>query len=180
MKAKLFKTGNQFLLQSEDGETLGITSGVTVGRKLSIKNCEAIEFGYDLDELAENTYREYPTDLKDSEYHYNRDYQVHKKRKAFIKGFKKAFEIKSDKKFSEDDMLSFESFVSKWYDKAKDIEEFTALPSELLVKWKSLQQTEFDVEIVTKPYTEVGEGFELELKREPKLDKDGCLILRRK
>jgi hypothetical protein len=44
---------------------------------------------------------------------------------------------------------------------------------------KSLQQTEWDVEIVTKPYTEVSEGFNLESKREPKLDADGCLILRR-
>ena len=171
MRAKLFKTGNEFLLQSEDGETLGITSGVTVGRKLSIKNCEAIEFGYDLDELAENTYREYPTDLKDSEYHYNRDYQVHKKRKAFIKGFKKALEILGDKKFSVED-------IATAYDKGQILNIKGGQQSGKNYV-KSLQQTEWQVEIVTKPYTEVGEGFNLESKREPKLDANGNLILKR-
>ena len=172
MKAKLFKTGNEFLLQSEDGKTLGITSGITVGRKLSIKNCETIEFGYDLDELVENTYREYPTDLKDAEYHYNRDYQVHKKRKAFIKGFKKALEILGDKKFNYGHLDKMFTCGKLYQDSRNNAYSFDNVLSKF-------EQTEWDVEIVTKPYTEVSEGFNLESKREPKLDADGCLILKK-
>jgi len=52
MKGKLIKTGNQYLLRSESGDVLGITGGSTDGSKLSLKNCQAIERGYDLDELA--------------------------------------------------------------------------------------------------------------------------------
>lgn len=37
---------------------------------------------------------------------------------------------------------------------------------------------EIDVEIVTKPYTEVSEGFYLAPKREPKLDENNRLILK--
>ena len=188
MKAKLFKTGNEFLLQSEDGKTLGITSGITVGRKLSIKNCEAIEFGYDLDELAENTYREYPTDLKDAEYHYNRDYQVHKKRKAFIKGFKKALEILGDKKFSEDDIKK--AFNVGWIQRHNEEGSHYEAMEKVI---QSLQQTEFDVEIEMEKYgycegcnragmwhcahaDSCGNAVDLE---RPKLDADSCLILRR-
>ena len=184
MKAKLFKTGNEFLLQSEDGETLGITSGITVGRKLSIKNCEAIEFGYDLDELAENTYREYPTDLKDSEYHYNRDYQVHKKRKAFIKGFKKALEILGDKKYTDGDIkkaLEFDKFENEFNNEFYDSQESFI---------QSLQQTEWDVEVhASYIWTQVDiidrrmNTCESLINKgdieEPMLDKDGCLILKR-
>jgi hypothetical protein len=49
------------------------------------------------------------------------------------------------------------------------------------MKWfeQSLQRTEWDVEIVTKRYTDVHDGFNLESKREPKLDSDGNLILKR-
>ena len=104
MKAKLVKKQDGWFNLYQDEVGIGSTHEELQGNKLSLKNCEAIENGYDLDELAENTYREYPTDLKDATYHYNRDYQVHKKRKAFIKGFQKALELMGDKKFSEFDI----------------------------------------------------------------------------
>jgi len=45
---------------------------------------------------------------------------------------------------------------------------------------KCIQQpTEIEVEIITRPYTNVNEGFVLESIREPKLDENGCLILRK-
>ncbi len=49
---------------------------------------------------------------------------------------------------------------------------------------QSLQQTEWDVEIVTEPMNldeirDQGKGFLNSNTNKPKLDKDGCLILRR-
>lgn len=55
MEAMLIKTGNDYLLEDVNGETLAITSGSTPGRMLSLKNCQAIEVGYDLDELISKT-----------------------------------------------------------------------------------------------------------------------------
>ena len=52
MGAKLFKTGNQYLLRSEANEVLAISDGTIEGKKLSIKNCQTIELNYDLNELA--------------------------------------------------------------------------------------------------------------------------------
>ena len=52
MKAKLVKTGQDYILYSESKETLAISNGRMVGRVLSKENCQAIERGYDLFELA--------------------------------------------------------------------------------------------------------------------------------
>ena len=89
---------------------------------LSSNNCETIASGYDLDELAyEKSWNE------DSE-------------KGFINGAKAILEILGDKKFSKDDMKkAFEKGALKlgnnrYFD-------------ELI---QSLQQTEWDVEVVTE------------------------------
>lgn len=180
MKAELVKRQDRWDLYGEDGSKIA-SSAPNPFKRLSIKNCEAIENGYDLDELAENTYREYPTDLKDATYHYNRDYQVHKKRKAFIKGFQKAVEILGDKKFSEKDMRKAIAFGWDYEGRPKKemLEiynvnlEYNNSYSEDTQKYiQSLQQTEFDVEIEWEKDTELFNVC-------PKLDDNGCLILKR-
>ncbi len=140
--------------------------------KLSLKNCQAIERGYDLDELAE---KEFPL-LDES---WCRTGAVHEEnlqllghRNSFQKGFQKCLELIGDKKFSEDDM-KFMFDCGRNYQRTADIDcHFTNAI-------KSLQQTEWEVEI------------EMEKTREPKLpnwtvkigglklDSDGCLILKR-
>jgi hypothetical protein len=42
MKAKLIKTGNDYLLRDMNGEVLAITNGTTEGRKLSKQNCDSL------------------------------------------------------------------------------------------------------------------------------------------
>ena len=181
MKGKLIKTNIDWLLVINSNQVIGsinepdISKGV---QKLSIKNCEAIERGYDLFELAENTYREYPTDLKNSEYHYNRDYQIHKKRKAFIKGFNVAVEILGDKKFSINEVVELcKILMSNPFEKCgKTYQELTDNYIQ------SLQQTEFDVEIQMEYKQQLANGYKNQYENVvvPKLDADGCLILKRK
>ena len=63
-------------------------------KKLSLKNCQAIENGYDLDELARNYVDEQPNDfLYTTDEYWNAQVD-------FKKGFQKAMEL-MDKKYSE-------------------------------------------------------------------------------
>jgi hypothetical protein len=124
---------------------------------LSIQNCKAIENGYDLEQEANNH-----VDALYAEGNINWDrYRIH-----FKKGFQKALEILGDKKFSEDDIYrAFEE---------GERQDRTGLYDII----RPIEQTEWDVEIVMihgfddindpKPFSS------------PKLDADGCLILRRK
>jgi hypothetical protein len=173
MKAKLAKTGQDYILYSESKETLAISNGRMVGRVLSIKNCEAIEMGYDLDELANKFTEHFNTfDVVKS------DIQV-----GYKKGFQKALELMGNKKYTDDDIVDA-YMVGHIRGTSTDMGEDNKHPicSEYL---NSLQQTEWDVEI------------EMECKggckylvlnginsiccgdKKPKLDKDGCLILKR-
>ena len=173
MEGKLIKNhyGFEYFLMDEKGETIAtLESG-----KLSIKNCEAIENGYDLDKLAE---KEYPDIEEVMGVDISELLQI-----AYVKGAKTILEILGDKKFSEDDLVSFgKRCFYKGFEKSEndDANCYTAFREEIGELIHSLQVKEWNVEIVTKPYTEVGEGFELESKREPKLDADGCLILIKK
>ena len=161
MKAKLIKTGNNYLLKEYGyGETLAITSGTMEGRKLSLKNCEAIANGYDLDELAIESSREYfikPIESPIFTFGYE-------------EGFQKALEIIGDKKFNEKDMIMFGLFCRN-----NHISECLSVTDELFPKYQSLQQTEWDVEIVC---LHTGDPEHTTNTGLPKLDADGCLILK--
>lgn len=49
---KLIKTQDGYILEDAKKNTIGQTFGKFKGKKLSIKNCQEIERGYDLDELV--------------------------------------------------------------------------------------------------------------------------------
>lgn len=161
MNAKLIKTGESFLLKDVNNETLAITSGTMQGRILSIKNCQAIERGYDLDELASG-YSEGKSTAEVFKLAHEADFKA---------GFQKALELMGDKKFSEGDMLEC------WN---------TALqPSNSWSKFMdSLQKTEWDVEVeineekefIFDPTMGISQGHYLD---KPKLDENGCLILKK-
>jgi hypothetical protein len=60
----------------------------------------------EIEQLAENIYREFPNNPIDKEdWHYNKDNNCHRKRKAFIKGYTQCQEQMADKKYTEEDML---------------------------------------------------------------------------
>lgn len=131
-------------------------------KKLSLKNCQAIENGYDLDELAEKRFGK-------SLHHASN-------RHSFREGFQKALELIGDKKFSEEHI----KVAADWYYETKgkkSIDEYI----------QSLQKTEWDV-IVEMECPQCKEwGYISECRNncnqkflQPKLDADGCLILKRK
>ena len=172
MEGKLYKTNNNtYILVDptkgtyDDGYTLG-TSRESQFNKLSIKNCQTIELGYDLDELLDNITPNNGTTGNISE------------RIGFVKGFQKALELMGDKKFSEEDIHE-----AYYLGEREDRSGFHDL---LHLK----QQTEWDVEvemICPHPsdtyrcglqYGCDGDGCN-HPKQVPYLDADGCLILKK-
>ena len=196
MEGKLIKTSidsyhnGHYFLNDSDGFAIGSTDKDWCKRAvskrplyiLSLKNCETIENGYDLDELA------YGCDLYEK---MNFVGQM----SAFKLGFQKALEILGDKKFSEkeltmlfayghqigmNDVLAIQSQHSPQPMPKPDSDK---LRDELI---QSLQQTEWDViiEMECPECKEYGYVYECRNKcnkkfLQPKLDTDGCLILRR-
>jgi len=133
---------------------------------ISHKNCQAIENGYDLDELAEKHY-----DVHIKRGHTEEDSLQRKI--DFTIGFVSALEILGNKKFSEEDMVKFGEYCRSDSDglmRTKD----------LFNEYQSLQQTEWDC--VIEMDTDCTGEFKYFLldKGKPKLDADGCLILKRK
>ena len=64
-----------------------------------------------LEEAAERIYREYPKNpLNKPEWHYNRDINCFKKRKAFINGAK----YQADKMYSEEEVIDFLQEMNDW------------------------------------------------------------------
>ena len=183
MKLKLIKVEDEWYnLLKSDGELIAsddedFQHNYKVS-KLSTKNCKAIEREYDLDELAE----------REATMHTSRSTQNWETLKWGVKiGFQKALELMGDKKFSEGDMR-------KAYQKGEE-DSYTQGG---LTKQKedsyiqSLQQKEWDVEIEmekVKDETKIvgaikgvkGSGNKITTyKSVPKLDENGCLILKRK
>ena len=150
MKAKLIKDNDGYWLDISDD---GITKRpLTDFGQLSIKNCEAIANGYDLDKLADE--------------YYKRLELVPHKGNAYISGFQKALEILGDKKYNEYVKFMFQFGFN--LDNPMSRNEYDA-------HIQSLHQTEWDVEIDVL-MTEREGGVVIET---PKLDADGCLILKR-
>ena len=154
MKAKLYKVENTFYLKV--GETiLGTSSNpnlsASIRYSLSLKNCQEIELGYDLDELIDK-YCRGNSKIEDD----------------FIKkGFQKALEVNSDKRFT------FKEMVDCW-NKALNFQEHKETLGDHM---KSLQQTEFSVEIVMGDPIGISDKYTPDTK--PKLDENSCLILKR-
>lgn len=163
MKGKLIKTGKLYVLAVDDiiattDDYLNTKLGYLY--RLSLKNCEAIKNGYNLDELSK----------EDADLRYNKpgEEDLWLTRVTGIEyGFNLALELLADKKFSKDDMKkAFEKGALKlgnnrYFD-------------ELI---QSLQKTEWDVEVVMDriPADLAPGGWDVF----PKLDAENCLILKR-
>lgn len=133
MKAQLVKHASGYILFDEKGIPIGATPNVLSNgtfSKLSLKNCQAIERGYDLDELVEN-----------------HTLEVHNASNGFgiergiVYGFQKAVELMGDKKFTEEDVLNLLSDYG--YDLLYADKLFEGTPKQWMEQ--SLQQTEWEV-----------------------------------
>ena len=180
MKAKLIKHEvDYYCLLNDKGEVIADVNGGDI-YKLSLKNCQAIEREYDLDELAydystmsifiDSRATEAPTikEIEDAEYI---------SEIAFKAGFRKALEILGDKKFTKEDLLK--TWNKGAFYGSTELGNIHYFNGHL----KSLQQNEWDVEI------EMEEKYGWDLHSnppekefshlEPKLDADGFIILKR-
>lgn len=138
MKAKLIKVGDHYdLYYRDEVEDLIIgfaSTDSTFERKLSVKNCQEIERGYDSDELAD----ENVSDIHEA----NTDFMFKDiYREYFKEGFQKALDIH----YNDMNILPRKT---KW---------------EVIVEMEDIQEIHVD-------------GV---LTLQPKLDADGCLILKR-
>ena len=163
----------QFVIGTTDKEMLSCTDKM----KLSLKNCEAIELDYDLDELAEECSIDWNGEVMEGSCG------------IYKEGFQKALEILNGKKFSEGDMKQALITMQVSHNVIRTTED----RQELI---QSLQQTEWDVEIVGsgtvyKTVLDCCANYHPKfgcIKKNdcscknneiPKLDADGCLILRK-
>ncbi len=157
MKGKLIKENNGYTL-FVDGKVFGDIKSIT--NRLSLKNCEAIERGYDLDELADTFYMKFENQIENPALFY----------RYFKLIFPKALEILGDKKYSEEDMNNTMNWIMTQYFEFNE-QPTTARRDHYI---QSLQQTEWDVEIRMEEIHFGGGCY----KKQPKLDSDGCLILK--
>ena len=159
MEGKLIKRDNDFYSLIVDGLVMATSNGMIVDYKLSLKNCQSIANGYDLDELALEGVKNFIED------HIDRPIA----RMNFKKGFQKALELLGDKKFSEYDIRK--AYNTNHYS-AEDKEENWS------TFFKQLQPKEWDVEIVMiYGFDDINDPKPFSI---PKLDSDGFLILKRK
>jgi hypothetical protein len=129
-------------------ESLNIEEG-PIRYKLSLKNCQAIERGYDLDELFNK--------VDESIDYHEFDFT------SFRLGIETILELMGDKKFSEEQLR--EAFFHVQNEPTFDVFK------------QSLQQTQWDVEVVMVPaMSNNGNVYYGDI---PKLDAGGCLTLKR-
>ena len=169
MKAQLVKRQDRFDLYNEsDGSKIASTLPNPMG-KLSLKNCEAIANGYDLDVVVEDIVKTIVPNDRGEDIWYGTSMSVGKL------CFQKALELLGDKKFN--DFLDKEKELG-----ISDIKTIERIQWYYKTYFDKSQQTEFDIEIVMeccgKVYSQHCDGTCEHVK--PLLDADGCIILKRK
>jgi hypothetical protein len=157
MKARLYKTGNEYLLKDLNGEVIAITNGSTEGRKLSKQNCDEIFGAVDVEKLFD----EVDKTIDFHEFCFT----------SFKLGLNKAMELNKDKVFDEKSILGFGQYVWRYGGGERSMRQ-------LLDDYKHPERTEISVEIVMEtaslnPHDLICE----EIVQRPKLDSEGCLIL---
>jgi hypothetical protein len=190
---------NNILIKKEKGyvlinevQPIASTLSPNRGSKLSLKNCQEIELGYDLDMLACNEIR---IDISVVEHIDSKRKEksspciplneggcvgsnLYNQVKGFEKGFQKALEIIGDKKFSEEDMIKAIKLARIKDTNPKNTSAFLTLEDEII---QSLQQTEWNVIVEMEEVSDgLDEKAQHQYSKQPKLDADGCLILKRK
>ena len=175
-----FEDNEYYLVDVNTNDTVATTDKVLLKeydgymKKLSLKNCQAIENGYDLDELAREACNiTDPLRLDSQKYKQDPYFKI-----GFIKGFQKAIEILGDKKYTETEL--YHAFLINSAGNNTTLRNFfeqTVLPM--------FKDNAWNVEICC--YIGNGDKESDSFKDPivtntgiPKLDANGCLILKRK
>jgi hypothetical protein len=164
MKAKLIKVDRGYYnLEDEKGNVIGTsyefrTSVGDFTYKLSTKKCDEIFGIIDVEKLAEESWG----DKISSPYH------------AYIEGFNKAKELNKDKVFTIDDVKKSIEMAREENGLSDNTMSYDYSEDEII---QSLQQpTEIEVEIEQVNKLNIDKGI---FEWMPKLDSEGCLILKR-
>jgi hypothetical protein len=189
MKATLIKE-NDFYSLFKDNKIIAEINGhplKSITGKLSKQNCDEIFGVVDVEKLAgQEVFQEYYDWGGEV---FSEDYLI-SKRLHFIEGFNKAMELNGDKLFTLEDMLNaymegtndgaqFESLMD--YD-SEDFDEAHEFAEEAEKEFReSLQQpTEIEVEIEMETCSMNPLDLNCdEIIERPKLDSEGCLILKK-
>jgi hypothetical protein len=184
MEEKLYlrnRGDGDYFLESRTNNSASVVGSLNpthfAEHKLSIENCQDIERGYDLDELADKY-------ISNNKIYLDNYKEESHSKVSFIDGFQKALEILGDKKFSKQDVKK--AYMIGWnscnnFNGNDESQEFIESPGCI----QSLQQTEWEVEIVMKKeldsklHDDGREFFWIDGTKHL-LDADGCLILKRK
>jgi len=176
MKAKLIKANGHYYLEqipskSISGAVLEAMMGSTDGEgyhKISKQNCDEIFGVVDVEELAYNHRRTYQDSFEGMNECIMKD-AMHQQ-VGFIAGFNKAMELNATKTFTLEEMMMCWNTALKFKQTKVTLGEFI----------HSLQPTEIEVEI------EMEDVIQLKTRAryitnmsKPKLDADGCLILKK-
>jgi len=165
MKVELFKREDRYDLYGVDGAKIASSDPNPFG-KLSKENCDEIFGVVDVEKLAKDEA------IKISE----SEIRDEKLERIYKRGFNKAMELNKDKLFTVEDVKHAMNRVWSWMsiEEDKDCSVLSELEEKVI---HSLQQpTEIEVEIAVL-LTERDGGVVIET---PKLDADGCLILKNK
>jgi hypothetical protein len=166
MKAKLFKKDNDYCLYNELGETIAASWANVTGKKLSQSNCDEIFGAIDVEKLADDSSQEFlikPIESPIFTFGYE-------------EGFEKAMELNKDKVFTLEDMKKgIDMCIELMNNKGS---EFRTHKQTII---QSLQQpTEIEVEVVMETISDgLDEMAQPQYAKVPKLDSEGCLILRK-
>ncbi len=168
MKAKLIKTGGDYLLRDMGGDVLAITKGTTEGRKLSKQNCDDIFGVVDVEKLA----IEYDLYEKINFVGQTRAYKV---------GFQKAMELNKDKLFTLEDMMNCWNKALKFQDHKQTFGEYIQSiqqPTEIEVEIEMICPHPMDTYRCGLQYGCDGDGCN-HPNQIQYLDSEGCLILKK-
>jgi hypothetical protein len=172
MKAILYKRDDNFYSLKVDGIVMATSNGMLVDYNLSKQNCDDIFGVVDLMKLA------YDWVFETNEHKWsNNDDAVGDNYGSYKEGFNKAMELNKDKVFTLGDLMNCWNKALKFQEHKETLGEFI----------QSLQQpTEIDV-VIEMECPQCQEWGYVECRKDcnkkflqPKLDSEGCLILKNK
>jgi hypothetical protein len=175
IKGKLIKTGGDYLLRDMGGDVLAITKGTTEGIKLSKQNCDEIFGVIDVEKLATG-------------------YDLYEKinfvgqTRAYKAGFQKAMELNKDKLFTLEDIKKAMDWIMTQYfefheqptiGRRDQYLESIQQPTEMDVEIE-MEKVDYETKVIGAVKGVKGSGDKITTyKTVPKLDSEGCLILKK-
>jgi hypothetical protein len=165
MKGKLIKTDVNYLLEDDKGLVIASTSTKEGINGLTKKNCDEIFGVVDLMKLAEENSHKY-YDVKTTDWHCNYN--------GFFSGFQKAMELNKDKLFTVEE-LRYAFYTGMKHGSEGGIMFGKALADEYVQSLQQPTEIEVEIEMFTPAATYGHSGWH----EEPKLDENGCLILKK-